>query len=453
MIKKKLFGLLGVALIPALLAGCGSSKSSSSSSKKTEVKITWRYSGDNDITSRFLKKKFIPSFEKSHPNIKVVLSPITASEGDYYSKVALSMQSSKTAPDVIAEDQLMVSSDANAGYLTKLNKYIKNWDQWGEYIDNLKSGGKGSDGNYYAIPGTSDSRGIWYNKDVFKKAGLPTNWQPKNWQDILTAAEKIKKAEPKVIPLSLSVAKSAGESTSMQTFEMLNYGTDTPLYNSKTKKWSVSSKGVKDTLNFINTVYNTKKLGPDLSIAINSNYGSVISQDKFVHDELGMFVDGFWNTASWKAGGPVPVKNMTKRFGFAAMPTQNGQKPGSLTMSGGWTWAMPAKGTHKSAAWEVIKALGSKDNQAERATIEGNLTVRKDSAQVKSYKDQPFIAQATKFLDHAYFRPANDNYNSVSIQIQDAVEAVATAQKTPKQATASFAKAVTKIVGKKNIAK
>lgn len=208
-----------------------------------------------------------------------------------------------------------------------------------------------------------------------------------------------------------------------------------------------------DSLNFIDEIFNQKKLGPSLSIAINSNYGSVMTQEKFPKDEVGMLLDGFWNTGNWTEDGATPVKNMTERFGFAAMPTQNGDNPGTTTMSGGWTWAIPAKATNKEASWKVIQALGGKEEQAKRAISEGNLTVRDDSAELPEYTEQPFIEAATEFLQNAHFRPADDKYPNVSVEIQNMVEAVATGSKTPEQALKNYATNVTRIVGEENIKK
>jgi multiple sugar transport system substrate-binding protein len=445
---------VGLVAIPLLLAGCGSSSSSSSSKdSKNEVKVTWRYQGSKDPLSKYLKNSFLPEFKKENPDIKVVLAPITASEGDYFSKVDLAMKSESTAPDIVAEDSFMLNADASAGYLTQMDKYVKNWDQWSNYTENLKAGSMAEDGKLYAIPGTSDSRGLWYNKDVFKKAGLPVNWQPKTWDDIIKAGEKIKAADSSIIPIGMGVAKANGESVAMQTYEMFSYGTENPIYNTETKKWNVGTAGNLDCLKFIDEVYNQKKLGPSLSIAINSNYGSVTQQEKFPDGKLGIMLEGYWASGSWAKGGAAPVENMTEHFGFAAMPTQNGQGDGTTTMSGGWTWAIPAKSSNKANSWKVIKALGSKEQQALRAKNEGNLTVRNDSAQVKEYKDQDFIETATGFLKHAHFRPANEKYPKVSVEIQSAVEAVATNSKTPQQALNDYAANVTRIVGKNNITK
>jgi multiple sugar transport system substrate-binding protein len=170
-------------------------------------------------------------------------------------------------------------------------------------------------------------------------------------------------------------------------------------------------------------------------------------QDKFPNDEVGMLLDGFWSAGNWAENGATPVENMTERFGFAAMPTQNGGEPPFTTMSGGWTWAIPEKAQNKEASWRVVQALGGKEQQAARAIAEGNLTVRDDSAEIAEYKEQPFIEQATSFLQYAHFRPADDKYPNVSVEIQTMVEAVATGSKTPEEAASDYAANVTRIVG------
>lgn len=456
---KRYSKILGIAIsilgVVLLATGCSQKEDSSSKDKegKTEIKITWRDTGEHDNLNKYLTETFIPEFEKENKDIKLVLAPITASEGDYFSKVALSMQSESTAPDVVAEDSFMLNSDANAGYLLSLDDYLSKWDQWDKYTENLKAGVVAEDGKYYAIPGTSDSRGLWYNKRVFKEAGLPEEWQPNTWDEIVLASEKIKKASPDVIPFSMGVAKANGESVSMQTFEMLLYGTEDTLFDQETKKWNVNTDGILDSLKFVDEIYNTKKLGPALSVAINSNYGSVLFQDKFPNDQAGIILDGFWSQGNWSETGAVPVDNVEDRFGFAAMPTQNGQEPKSTTMSGGWTWAIPSKAKNHDASWKVIQALGGKEQQAARAIAEGNLTVRDDSAEIPEYKNQPFITQATGFLQNAHFRPANDKYPNVSVEIQNMVESVATGSKTPEEAAKDYATNVTRIVGEKNVQK
>lgn len=452
-LTKKILTITSITMAALLLlAGCGSKKDSADGKNKvTTVKIAWRYTGKNDSMERLYTDKWIADFEKKNPDIKVKLDPIKATEGDYFSKLDLAMKSSETTPDIVNEDSFILPSDAKAGYLEPLDNYLKDWNEWDNFTEALKSGGQGSDGKQYGIPGTTDSRGIWTNLAVIKKAGYSENWAPKNWQDIIDAAVKIKKTQPDVIPFAASVsATNGGESVAMQTFEQLLYGTGETLYNEKTKKWNVGSKGIESSLDFIDTIMNKKKVGPSLSVAMSANFGSVIYQDKLPNNQAGLGMDGNWNTGNWVKGGAAPLDNVEKVLNFNLMPTQDGKKPGYVTMSGGWTWAMPKNSKNHKAAFKVLQAMNTKEMCLKRALYEGTLTVRDDVAKDSEYLKKPFIKTATTALQNAYFRPKSDLYPKVSIAIQQMVEAVATASKTPKEASDKFTTDVQGIVGKEN---
>lgn len=453
-------GKLGVTLLTSilLLSACGGSETgetntdgnkNSSDGDATKIAITWRGTGDSDNIRRYLED-FETEFEAENSDIDIVLSPITASEGDYFSKVALTMQSAETAPDIVSEDTFMLSSDANAGYLAPLDDKIASWEDWDMFIESIKAGTTGEDGSVYAIPTTTDSRGIWYNKEVFKSAGLPTDWQPKTWEDIYSAGEAIKKSGSKATPFAMNVAKANGEATSMQTFEMLLYAAEETLYDSDTKKWNVNGKGIVDSLTFIDEIMNQRKLGPSLSVALNANYGSVVSQDLLPNGDLGMMLDGNWNLGNYLEGGAAPIENIEDTLGFALLPTQNGEEPGFSTMAGGWSWAIPENAKNHDESWRVIQAMSAKESQTKRAILEGTLTVRNDSAESKEYLERPLIEPATKALENSHFRPKNDLYPNVSIEIQNAVESVASGAMTPKEAADNYKSAVIGIVGEEN---
>ncbi len=236
----------------------------------------------------------------------------------------------------------------------------------------------------------------------------------------------------------------------MQTFEQLLYGTGESLYSEETNKWNVGSEGIEKSLDFINTIMNKEKVGPSLSVAMNSNYGSVIFQDKLPTNKAGIAMDGIWNTGNWTEGGAHPLDDVTEVLNFSPMPTENGQDPGYVTMSGGWTWAITKKSKNHDAAWKVIKAMGTKEMCVKRALVEGTLAVRDDAAQDSKYLNKPYVKVATAALQNAYFRPKSELYPKVSLAIQDMVEAVASDTKTPKEASAEYTTAVQKIVGSKN---
>ncbi|WP_246218359.1 extracellular solute-binding protein [Litoribacterium kuwaitense] len=453
MLKRNLLVILLLSAI-LVLSACSDADNTNgdtgSKSGKTEIKITWRGTGDQDNLKRYLEG-FAADFEAENDDIDIVLSPIVASEGDYFSKVALTMQSAETAPDIVSEDTFILSADANAGYLKPLDEYVDSWDEWDQFIENIKSGTTGNDGTIYGIPTTTDSRGIWYNKEVFETAGLPKDWQPKSWEDIYAAAEAIKESNDDVVPFAMNVAKANGEAVSMQTFEMLLYGTGETLYDGESEKWNVNGQGITDALVFVDEIMNKRDLGPSLSIALNANYSSVMTQDLLPNGGVGMVLDGNWNIANYMEGGASPLENIEATIGFVPFPTKDGEDPGTVTMAGGWGWSIPEKSTNHDVAWKVIKALSTEELQTKRALIGGTLTVRSDSAKSSDYLERPLIEPATKALENAYFRPKNDLYPNVSIEIQNAVEAVASKTMSPEKAAANYKAKVTEIVGEENV--
>src|SRR5690606_40333499 len=102
--------------------------------------------------------------------------------------LALMNRSPSTAPDVMYEDTYMIKSDVEAGYLAPLDDYLAEWDDWGQFVDSAKEAGAGDDGKIYGVPMGTDTRGLWFNKAVLADAGLPEDWAPKSWDELLDAA-------------------------------------------------------------------------------------------------------------------------------------------------------------------------------------------------------------------------------------------------------------------------
>ena len=135
------------------------------------------------------------------------------------------MRSPNTAPDMVYEDTFLINSDITAGYLTAARRPHQE-------LAGLESV-RGHRQGRGARPGRQDvrrpgrhrhPRALVQQADL--REGRPADdWQPKTWDDILTAARTIKQKVPGVIPLNVYSGKPAGEAAAMQGFEMLLYGT------------------------------------------------------------------------------------------------------------------------------------------------------------------------------------------------------------------------------------
>ncbi len=431
------------ALASTSLAACGSG----SGGDPDTVKVSFKQSTDNSIKvmDEYLadiKKQF----EKANPGKKVELVPIKAPDSEYYTKLQQMLRSPKTAPDLVYEDTFLINSDITSGYLKPLDDYLAEWKDWDQFIDTAKAAAQGEDGKTYGVPDGTDTRGLWFSKDVFAKAGLPADWQPKTWDEVLDAARTIKEKVPGVTPINVYTGKPAGEAATMQGFEMLLYGTGDggadPLYDKGSKKWITAGQGFKDSLAFVETVYK-EKLGPEVSDALDPNFGTKVRGELLPQGKLGIALDGSWLPQDWLEGSGHEWPEWSKELGLAAMPTQNGQAPGRVSMSGGWTWAIPAKAGNPDLAFEFVKTMQTKANAQKWYIANSGIAVRKDVAADPAYAAaQPGIKFFTDLVADTHYRPAYPAYPKVSVAIQEAMEGVTTGDKSVAEAARDYDEAL-----------
>jgi multiple sugar transport system substrate-binding protein len=437
----------GLVAVAATAAGCGSGGSGDANT----IKIAYQKFG-NFIQGDALFKKVKVEWEKANPGKKVTLVPIQGNDADYKTKLSLMQKSPSTAPDVLYEDTFTIASDVQAGYLAPLDTYVGKWADWSQFVASSKGSVTGQDGKVYGIPMGTDTRALWYNKQIFAKAGLPADWQPKTWNDLLTAARTIKSKVPGVIPLNVYVGKAGGEQSSMQGHEMLLYGTANKLYDDKTKKWLAPSKGFTDSLNFVKTVYG-EGLGPTPQQALSPSIGTQVGGTMLPQGKLAIDLDGSWMPQTWIASGASPWPQWSQVMGTAAMPTQNGEAPGKVSMSGGWTLAVGNKSTKKDLAFSFISTALNKENSLYYDINATQIPVRTDVASDPTYgKGDPTAKFFASLVPITNYRPALPPYPQISNEIQVAQEAVVSGQATPDAATSTFANAVKGIVGPNAVA-
>ena len=440
---RALAAMATAAVVSAGLAGCGGSSGNGGSDTLT---VTYQQFGDSHVQANFLKQ-IKAEYEKAHKGVTVDLQPISASEDDYYTKLQLQMRSPKTSPDLVYEDTFLINSDIQAGYLRPLDDHIKSWSDWSQFQPTAKKAAQALDGKTYGIPDGTDTRALWYNKKIFAKAGLPTDWHPKTWDDVLAAARAVKAKVPGVTPINVYSGTGVGEAATMQGFEMLLYGTGDTLYDQSSKKWVVGSKGFTDALTFLKTLKD-EKLMPSAQDSLAPTWGNTVQQQELPKGKLAIDLDGSWVSLNWQKGGATPWPQWTSTMGTTPMPTEDGGGNGKVSLSGGWTWAIPKNSDNPSDAWNLIKLLGSKEKELEWDIKNVQIPVRKDVAADPSYaKANPTNKFFASLVPITYYRPAYSVYPRISQEIQSATESIITGSATPTQAAQQYDQQVKSIAG------
>ncbi|ASN20589.1 sugar ABC transporter substrate-binding protein [Arthrobacter sp. YN] len=390
-------------------------------------------------------------FEAANAGVAVELQPIQANDDDYGTKLALAQRSADTAPDVFYEDTFKVRSDVDAGYLLKLDGYLEKWDDWSLFNEAAKAAGRADDGSIYAVPLGTDTRAIWYNKAVLQKAGISLPWQPKTWDDILTTARAVKASDPNVIAFNMYAGKGTGEGTVMQGFYELLYGTDSTLYDENAKKWVVGSQGFTDSLAFLKTLYD-EKLAVSPAEALDANVWKKVFGEWFPQGKLAATVEGSYTPSFWQKGGAYEWAGYEQDMGVAMFPTRNGQEPGGVSMSGGWTLAVGAKSKNPDLAFKFLTTALNKKNALAYDINNSQIAVRTDVAAEADYlAANPFVKDVSDLVAVTHYRPATADYPKISTAVQVATESVITGKQSPEDAAAEYDATVRKLVGEDKV--
>ena len=432
-----------IASVAFALAGC--SPGAPADEPKTLKVVYQKTDSFTALDTMFKSAK--QEFEAAHQGVTVDLQPVQANDDDYGTKLALALRSPSTSPDVFYEDTFKVRSDVDAGYLLNLDSHLKEWKDWDTFDDGAKAAGLGDDGGTYAVPVGTDTRAIWYNKKVLGAAGVSLPWQPRTWQDILDTARKIKASNPSIVPFNLYAGKATGEGTVMQSFYELLYGTGSELYDADAKKWVVGSAGFKDSLSFLKTLYE-EKLSVSPAEALDANVWKKVFGEWLPQAKMGATVEGSYSPSFWQKGGSYEWPGYVDDMGVAAFPTQKGQAPGGVSMSGGWTLAVGASTKAPDLAFDFLTTALNQKNSLAFNIASSQIAVRKDVAADAGYQAaNPFVKDVSKLVSVTHYRPATSDYPRISAAVQEATEAVITGTQSVEQAAAGYDAAVKGLVG------
>lgn len=134
-------------------------------------------------------KKMADDYMKDHPNVKINITVLDNQA--FKDKLATVMQSGNP-PDLFQSwGGGVLKQYADAGLVQDLTDAVKK----NGLVDQLSPGAVGlysADGKIYGIPWDAGMVGFWYNKDLFKKAGIDA--PPATWDDFLADVKKLQAA-------------------------------------------------------------------------------------------------------------------------------------------------------------------------------------------------------------------------------------------------------------------
>jgi multiple sugar transport system substrate-binding protein len=450
---------LGVAIPLAILLAVAPLPPTANTAQDVQLGVICLcvHGGVNNNLVLWMRQTVIPRFEQAAraagTPAHVTLVEFGASDEALKQRYALDLRSGR-GPDLLYFDQFWVPEFASGGLIRPLRDIVgpdlDRWEGWSHLRPSLRALFEYR-GGLYGIPVGTDVRAIYYRKDLFRKAGLPDNWQPRSWAELLRAARQIKQRVPGVVPLQLNAGTAMGEATTLQGWFMVLLGAGSNVYDFRVNKWIVRSPAMLDALRFYRTVYVSQQLG-DARLQLLPG-GRDRSFEGFRDGRIAMLVEGdfFWRSVLAPGTGSVAMPKRNQLVGWAKMPAQMPAKGlhgrDWVTASGGFGMIINPHTQHPALAWKLVTTFFDRDAMLEFQKIEPRVRPRAD---VPVTGDPVMSEMARQLLPITTVRPARPEYPRVSVEIQRMTERVVSGEMTPERAMDEYARAVKAIVGAGN---
>jgi multiple sugar transport system substrate-binding protein len=414
--------------------------------------------GRNAATAAWLIEDVIPAFEEDMAerggDVTVELIEGGAGDDDYKTRLALDLRSG-TGADIMGFDQFWLAEFEAAGYLEPLEEVVgpqvNEWPGW-DVIPEAVQGSLVLGEQRYGIPFGTDGRVLFYRTDVFEQAGLPTDWQPESWEDILEAGRAIQEASPDVLPLQFNAGQSMGEATTLQGFIPILLGTGLQLYEDG---WVGDTPQMREALTFFDTVYGEGLGDAELQLLVDARERTF---EMFSEGQIGVLAESDYLWRSVIAPGEeglFPVENRDEVIGWARIPAM---EPGAgirgqdfVSASGGTGRVLNPNTENPEIAWEFLAYTGSEEAVRAFVEREPRITARTDVNE-DALEGQPMLSFVSEeVLPITWYRPGFQAYTQVSTAIQEMVEDVVAERSSVEEAAQDYENALLELVGDEDV--
>ncbi|QFR96168.1 ABC transporter substrate-binding protein [Streptomyces tsukubensis] len=182
------------AALALLAAGCtsppqeGSAGSLGTDRKPVEIRVL-----ANDAFAKQWQDKLVPRFREEYPNIKVRVDGLPYD--DQLPKTMLDLTGVKPTYDIVLADDPWIPRLAESGALLDLRKdsvgkFTDKAYDWDDFTPSDLAAGQ-AQGHQYAVPVRTNLMLMFYNKALYKKAGVAEPDERTTWKQYLKDAGKL----------------------------------------------------------------------------------------------------------------------------------------------------------------------------------------------------------------------------------------------------------------------
>lgn len=403
------------------LAGAFCTAPAWSQAKPVELEFYYPVAVGGPITK--IVDGMVDQFEKNNPDIKI--KSIYA--GSYQDSIAKALTAHKggNAPQLA----VLLSTDMftliDEGAITPFDPLVQSEDdkQWFNgfykgFMANSQTGGK-----TWGIPFQRSTIVMYYNKDLFKSAGLDPNTPPGTWADLVSYAKKLTKTDASGQTTQWGLEIPSGGAFAYWLFQALTTPNDALLMNEAGNEVYFDKPAVVEALQFWHDLAYKDKVMPTGTI----DWGT--TPKDFLVGKTAMM---------WTTTGNLTNVRSNAKFDFGVAPMPHAKRGGSPTGGGNFYLFKSATPEQQQAAYKFVKWMTNPENAASWSIGTGYVAVTPaawETEQMKEYvKEVPAAAVARDQLEVSVAEFSTHDNQRITKLLNDNLQAVLTNSKTPAQA-------------------
>ncbi|MFJ8750587.1 extracellular solute-binding protein [Streptomyces sp. NPDC102441] len=416
-------GITATALVATLAlaaTACGSDDESGGSKSSGELSgtVTW-WDTSNVGSEDKVFKKIAEGFEKKHP--KVDVKYVNVPFGEAQNKFKNAAQAGAGAPDVIRSEVAWTPEFADLGYLAPLDGTAALKDE-GDFLKQAAASTQYK-GKTYAVPQVIDSMGIFYNKKMFKDAGVEP---PAKIADLKSVAEKIKEKTGKT-----GLYLRGDDSYYFLSFL---YGEGGDLVDADSKTVTVdNAEGVK-------AFGVVKDLVDSGAARTDATDGWENMMQSFKNGDVAMMINGPWAVADTLTGKEFTDK---ANLGISTVPAGSASQGAP---QGGHNLGVYAGSENLDASYAFVDYMTSVESQAQAAGELNLLPTRTSAYSKKEAADSEIVQFFKPVVETAVERPWIPETGSLFAPLNVEYTKVLTGQTTPEKAAESTGSSYRKLL-------
>lgn len=379
---KILSAMLVLILISSVLIGCGGSNNASKedgstaqassgakepanekSGEKTTITFWNGFTGSDRPSYEAIVKNFNDTSKTTE--VKMEIMPWDS----LYQKLTTALATGQ-GPDTFACNTERIGTYAKPGAIVPIDDlYSGGLDSNvipKGLMDNLKYEGK-----IYGAPMNLATLLLYYNKDLFKAAGLDPEKAPANWSELQDYAVKLtKESGGKVDQYGFGIATKE----TIPMWPVLIWGNGGDFIDLSTKKSVINSPQTIEAVQIWSDLIKNKHISPPVLT------GAEVDK-LFESQKLGMYMCGPWAVAGFKNAGI--------NFGVAAVPAGPSK---AVTLGTSVSAYLTKDSKHKEEVYEFFKFWNSKESQINLSLGSGFPPTRTDLTDDAKLKENPYVS-------------------------------------------------------------